>query len=226
MAKLSKRVIAYQGDVSQLQVGIENEGWSTLKPVLSFSSRSSRTHLPRPSLRLPRKLAMKADIDAPNDVNFKIYRPTFDLGLGCFGHLVKVTDYHLIETVKELRHGNDVCTDEEWIGFRPGGSCEDEEDCSTDALDEGGYHDSVSRISGGQDLLKELDDLEAARPKPGKRQVVIPGNRAGIWEKLEFGASKLSFDSWVDEIAALEASSSMPKGTRYYKVNDLGDSAI
>ncbi|KAI0450767.1 hypothetical protein F5B21DRAFT_507851 [Xylaria acuta] len=122
------------------------------------------------------------------------------------------TDHHQIKTAKEL--------------LRLGGSCKDEEDCYIDVFDEGEYHNPGSRISGGQDLLRELDDLEAARPKPGKRRVIVPGNREGIWETPYFGAVKSDFDSWVDEVAALEASASMPKGTRYYKVKDPGDSTI
>ncbi|KAI0864556.1 hypothetical protein F4860DRAFT_510888 [Xylaria cubensis] len=219
MAKSEERHIAYQDDLLCLQVDIENEGWSSLKPVPSLSSsRSSRTHLPHPLSPLSCAVTT-AEIDAPNNVNSKISRPTFDLSL-CFGHLSQATDCRPIEIAKELIHGNHICSDEVWIGYRLKDSGEDEEDCYTHSFDEAGYH-PASHISGGQDLLKELDDLEAAQPKPEKRQAMIPGNREGIWKNPELGASELHFDSWVDEIAALEASASMPKGTRYYKVKDV-----
>ncbi|KAI0553889.1 hypothetical protein F4679DRAFT_528693 [Xylaria curta] len=224
MAKSEERYIEDQGDLLYLQITIENEGWSSLKPLLSLSSsRSSRNYFLRP---LPPLLCAitTAEIDAPYDVESDISKSTFDLGLGCFGHLSQVTDYRLAEIEKELIHGNHICSDESWIGFRPEDSGDDE-DCYTHSFDEAGCH-PASHVSGGQDLLKELDDLEAARPKPEKRQAVIPGNREGIWEKLELGASELHFDFWVDEIAALEASASMPKGTRYYKVKDVGDCHI
>ncbi|KAI1741777.1 hypothetical protein F4680DRAFT_446781 [Xylaria scruposa] len=185
---------------------------------------SSRNHLLRP---LPPLLCAvtTAKIDAPHDVNSKISKPTFDRGWGYFDHLSQVTDYRLVEIAKELIHGNHNCSDEAWIGFQPEDSSGDDEDCYTHSFDGAGYH-PASHISGGQDFLKELDDLEAARPKSEKRQAAIPGNREGIWENLELEAFKLHFDSWVDEIAALEASASMPKGTRYYKVKDVGHLAI
>ncbi|KAI0441418.1 hypothetical protein F4803DRAFT_523344 [Xylaria telfairii] len=197
MATSSKHDITCEGESTHLHVTIENEGWSNLQPVSSFfTSRSSRSQFPHHLLRLPRIAITTNETDAPNDDKSKPH-PTFDLGLGCFGarpdELTKSADESLI--------GNQIRTDES--------SSEEDESYSDDS-------EPASRISGGSDLLVELDHLEAARPKPEKQRDVMPGDREGIWEAS--APAKLNFDSWIDEIAALEASDSMPKGTRYYKV--------
>ncbi|KAI8950290.1 hypothetical protein F4801DRAFT_549870 [Xylaria longipes] len=234
MTKSLERGIESEGEVSCLQVMVENEEWPNLQPVLSFSSSEyAQTQLSLPSLPLPRREGVIKGIDTCKDINARLPNSAFDRSKvidACCDELDVTsplsTDYCQIKTTQEILHGKQVCVNAECINLQPGGSYENGEDCYTDVSGEGEYHNPASRISGGQDLLEELDDLEAARPKPEKRRVVIPGNREGIWEALDFGAVESSFDSWVDEVAALEASASMPKGTRYYKVRDLRDSTI
>ncbi|KAJ2988451.1 hypothetical protein NUW58_g3968 [Xylaria curta] len=170
---------------------------------------------------------------ALNDAKLTLSNPTFDLGLGCFGHLLEMadsgrkepaivqwlrTDDGQTKTAQELLHGNHIRedagrTDNQTVKS----SSEEERSHSANVSDEGQSCDTANRIFGGEDLLEELDNLEAARPKPETQQG-MPGNREDIWEKLDFGTLTSEFDSWVDEVAALEASASMPKGTRYYTV--------
>ncbi|KAH8164081.1 hypothetical protein CIB48_g4172 [Xylaria polymorpha] len=212
MTNSSKQDITYEGESPSLHVTVENEGWSNLQPVLSFSasrsSRSSRSQLPHPLLRLPRVATTTHETDALNDVKS---RPTFDLGLGCFGDPLPDARPDELTSADESLNGNQTRTNESQIGA----SYEDEEESYSDDSD------PASRISGGSDLLRDLDNLEAARPKPEK-QAVMPGDKEGIWRTPN--PVKLNFDSWIDEIAALEESDSMPKGTRYYKVEGSGDS--
>lgn len=73
------------------------------------------------------------------DVRIRFPSPTFDLGLGCFGHPSKVvdtgrgelsagtlwwTDYYQIKTAQELFEGKQVWGDNEWIDFLTRGCCE------------------------------------------------------------------------------------------------------
>ncbi|KAI3320324.1 hypothetical protein HD806DRAFT_547514 [Xylariaceae sp. AK1471] len=231
MAESSEQVITYGGEGIQLQVIVDNAGWSSLKPVLGFSSRSSRTHTPTP-LDLPRTGYITEAMGTLKAVKIRLSTPTFDVGLGCFGNPSKLVetgrgeldrlwwaDHKQLKVAQELIDGRRIWGDEEWIDFQL--EAREEEDSSdsdvSNTLERSVYQ---RRTLGGQDLLEELDDLEAARPTVEKRQISIPGNREGIWEQPDFGASTQQFDDWVDEVAALEALASMPEGTRYYKVND------
>jgi hypothetical protein len=169
----------------------------------------------------------------------KLFAPSFDLGLGCFGHPSKLVetgrgeldrlwwaDHEQIKAAQEPIDGRETWGDEEWIDFLLGARAEEDSSDSDvpNTLEHSVYQ---RRILGGQDHLEELDDLEAARPKVDEREISIPGNREGIWDQLDFSVPSSSsrqqheqFDNWMDEVAALEASVSMPEGTRYYKVND------
>ncbi|KAI1265378.1 hypothetical protein F5Y18DRAFT_386337 [Xylariaceae sp. FL1019] len=75
---------------------------------------------------------------------------------------------------------------------------------------------------GGQDFLAKLDDLEAARPNLTRETTIMPGDRNGIWEQPNFHQHRpvRRFDNWVDEADSLEATASMPEGTRFYKVKE------
>ncbi|KAI1821306.1 hypothetical protein F4861DRAFT_475877 [Xylaria intraflava] len=235
MGESHREVISYDGEGLYVQVIRENEGWSILKPILSFSSVPSRAHRPA-SLRPSRTGVVIEDMGYLN-VKLRLSAPTFDLGLGCFGHPSKIvdtgrgeanrdmlqwTDSYQIKMAWDLFSGKAIWSDDEWIDFQLGGSHGEYDASCTDVLDEGAYPILENRISGGQDLLEELDGLEAARPKQKNRRITIPGNREDIWEQPTFSTVvvKQHFEDWIDEVADLEASVSMPEGTRYYKVDD------
>lgn len=146
------------------------------------------------------------------------------------------TDYRQIRTAQELFDGK-VWGDDEWIDFQMKGALEEEGESSTDVSSvsdeedkeppssfdipiETDYRETVNCSPGSRDLLATLDVLEAARPKCGKKQITIPGDREGIWDQMSFQCATSKPDNWVDEVEALESSASMPEGTRYYQVND------
>ncbi|KAI0907644.1 hypothetical protein F4824DRAFT_152677 [Ustulina deusta] len=238
MAESLEQTTSCDSDRPTLQVTLENEGWSILKPVLGYSSsRSSRTHRP-PPLQLTRTGAVTEDLGAHEDVELMLLDHTFDLGLGCFGQPSMVdndgydelapwwTGYDQVKIAQETFDGRRVHGYEE-IDLSEG-SCEEERESDTDVPDEGEDNGSASSILGGQEFLEELDNLEAARPKPEKRHITIPGgDREGIWEKPSFPVTTPGRHAdWIDEVAELEALVSMPEGTRYYKVNDPGESTF
>ncbi|KAI1118216.1 hypothetical protein F5Y14DRAFT_447097 [Nemania sp. NC0429] len=137
MANSFSRLITYDGDNIDLQVVIDNEGWSDLKPVLGYSSlRSSRC--PRPlTIQVPSEGVITEDMVTFKfkQVQIRLSSPTFDLGLGCFGHPTKI-----VETGRgELTEGPGWWT----------------------------IHHKTARndISSGQSLLGRSGDLEATPPK-------------------------------------------------------------
>ncbi|KAI8626435.1 hypothetical protein F5Y19DRAFT_488259 [Xylariaceae sp. FL1651] len=100
-------------------------------------------------------------------------------------------------------------------------SSEEEQDYFS-AISHASYFPSTteSRFPGVKDFLEELNDLEAARPEESKQKITIPGDKAGIWDQPTLTVPKGQFEDWIDEVGALEASDTMPEGTRYYKVKE------
>ncbi|KAI2628275.1 hypothetical protein GGS21DRAFT_528515 [Xylaria nigripes] len=225
MAESLRQVESDNGEASYIHTIIENEGWSALQPILGFSSStaSSRARCP-PSLSLQRTEVVTEDMKSPSDLRPGVSAPAFDHGLGCFGYPYKVVETGQSEPMSDSLCRADTSqiktTQELFDGKGTWG-----DDCSSPMLEEGECPVWEDRIYGGQDLLEELDDLEAARPKQEK-EIVIPGNRDDIWERpnLRTVNQDQLFGDWIDEVAALEASVSMPQGTRYYTVNDPTES--
>ncbi|KAI1814887.1 hypothetical protein GGS20DRAFT_546253 [Poronia punctata] len=213
------------------EVRVDNNGWSTPKLILRFSSSKSLRASPPAPISVPRDtVEMSVDVTSQIAVGVKARHPTFDLGLGCFGSTQKLVDtcegeYALlppadIRLAKDLSDGNMKWGDDEWLDFQFGQKVEDSSDsvmtCGTEATD---------RDFDSDDHLDELDKLEAARPESEVLlQDCMPGNREGIWDS-QVPAGKLvpnPYDSWVEEMADFEEAVSMPEGTRYYKVNGVG----
>ncbi|KAI0425984.1 hypothetical protein F5Y09DRAFT_320347 [Xylaria sp. FL1042] len=200
---------------SDPQIPSGNEAQSVLKPILGFSSSRSLAHRPSP-LQLPRTGVIKEDTGPYKNIEIRLSDPTYDLGLGNFGWLLRGDDsvYDDIDLQSEASCGEE--------------SCEEMKDIDANMPEEGDDDGSAGEVPDGQEFLDGLDSLEAARPKPSKRQITIPGNRESIWEKPNCLASPpvAIYSGWVDEIAELEASVSMPPGTRYYKVDDSAEADV
>ncbi|GAP87048.1 hypothetical protein SAMD00023353_2500950 [Rosellinia necatrix] len=269
MGKSLDQVIEDDGEGLSLQGAVDNKGWSNPRPTLSFSSRRARRP---PPLQLSSTRAIIEGTGTPKNVKprRRLPEPASDLGLGYVGGPSQIaeaghgertngtlrrTDYHRTKTAQELLDGG-VWSDGEGPGFQTKGSPDEESDSSADVSDEGECYESacesMSDDSSQQALLEELDNLEAARPRPEEERprpeeerprpeeerprpeeerprpeeerITIPGGREDIWEKPDFGHVSPAFDSWADEAAALEESASMPDGTRYYQVKDSEES--
>ncbi|KAI1430591.1 hypothetical protein GGR50DRAFT_698850 [Xylaria sp. CBS 124048] len=236
MGESFQQVMSHDGDGLYVQATGEKEGWSSQEPVVGLSSSvSSRTRRLR-SLHSPTETKPK-DMESRKDVKLGPPASISDLGLDCTGPLSDVvdadrgeltssrlplTDSHQIEKVCALFNEKKILRDHEWIDFQSKRFPGEFPDCRTDIRDKGERPVPENDIHRGQDILGELDDLEAARPKRSERNFTIPGNRDGIWEQPKIFAvtQEQEFPDWIDEVAALEASVSMPEGTRYYKVND------
>ncbi|KAI0483891.1 hypothetical protein F4859DRAFT_417451 [Xylaria cf. heliscus] len=210
MFKPSEQDISYEGEALRLQVSNENNDSPNPQPVLSFSSsRSSRTQPPHLSLSPPCIATTTQDTDTLEGVKSSGSKSTY---LGRFTSKRSETAFD-VDISGEEDYEEEDCEEED---------CEEEdyeeEDYEEEEYDDGDYEegDYDEADYDQDDLLEVLDGLEAAWPKPEKRQDLIPGNREAIWDMPD----QLRFDSWVDEVAALEASISMPEGTRYYKAKD------
>ncbi|KAI1422577.1 hypothetical protein F5Y12DRAFT_612023 [Xylaria sp. FL1777] len=220
MADFSEQVPSSDSNRPTLQVGLENEGGSVLKPIQGFSSsRPDGPNLPSP-LQLPHTGAIMED---------SLSDPTFDLGLGCFGKLSRADDvahelapwwsgYDQAKIAPEFFDGRQV------HGFEDIDLQSEEGNPDTDVSDDSENNESAKRISGGSEFLEELDNLEAARPKPKKRRhIPIP---EGVWDKPNFPVpAAREHSDWIDEIAQLEESVSTTRGTRYYTVSESDESS-
>ncbi|KAI1271558.1 hypothetical protein F5Y07DRAFT_382617 [Xylaria sp. FL0933] len=228
------------------QISLENEAQSVLKPILRFSSSRPSARHP-PSLQLSRTKVVDVDMGAHKGIKISPSEPTYDLGLGQFGpsrvddspvdELAPWWASYQVKIRREFLNGGRVdgfedidlqseAAYEEEVSCEEEKPCEDIEDLGKANMSDEGYETGpTSVISDGQEFLDGLDNLEAARPKPSKRrQMTIPGNRENIWENPHVLASPLaSYSGWIDEIANLEASLSLPPGTRYYKVDDQAE---
>ncbi|KAI0102264.1 hypothetical protein GGR51DRAFT_527640 [Nemania sp. FL0031] len=143
MDRSLEQAITYNGEGICLQVNVDKQKWSGLKPITGFfSSRSARTHLSPLLVQSPRTGVITEDMGTLKDVQLSLSNPAFDLGLGCFGHPSKVvdagrgeltcgplwwTDYYQIKIARELFEGKRIWGDDEWIDFQSGGCCEDED---------------------------------------------------------------------------------------------------
>lgn len=227
MTESQEPVITYKGDEIQLELTINNAGWSDPKPFLSFeSSRSSPNSVPTP-LNIPRVGEMTEDTMTPRAIKIDLSMPTFDLGLGNFGGPSKQVETGRGEiSVKELKEFHDSVhqgwEDEESTSEYSDGASSNASQSST--LKNSTYG---RRLLEAGDLLEQLDYLEAARPELPERQS-MPGGREDIWEEIDLGSPSSSqpqrFDNWIDEVVALEEWATMPEGTRYYKSNTRRDS--
>ncbi|KAI1129723.1 hypothetical protein F5Y10DRAFT_237848 [Nemania abortiva] len=136
-----EQAITYNGEGIGLQVNVENVR-SDLKPIIGFfSSRSARGYLRPLLVRGPHTGVVVEDMGTLKDVKLSLSNPSFDLGLGGFGHPSKVvdtgrgelttgplwfTDYCQIKIAQELFEGKRVWGDAEWIDFQSGACCEEE----------------------------------------------------------------------------------------------------
>ncbi|KAI1356206.1 hypothetical protein F5Y01DRAFT_268902 [Xylaria sp. FL0043] len=226
------------------QILLENEAQSVLKPILRFSSSRPSARHP-PPLQLSRTKFVDEDTEAHKGIAISPSEPTYDLGLGQFGpsrvddspvdELAPWWASYQVKIRREFLNGGRVdgfedidlqseAAYEEEVSCEEEKPCEDMEELSKANMSDEGYETGISE---GQEFLDGLDNLEAARPKPSKRrQMTIPGNRENIWANPHVLASPCplaSYSGWIDEIADLEASVSLPPGTRYYKVDDQAD---
>jgi hypothetical protein len=231
------QVITYDGEGLKPEVTVEDAGWSkTLKPVLGFSTSRS---LRRASCPAPVKIALTGEmienVGALKAVKVRLPLPTFDLGLGCFGCPSKLintgrgehdglwlADALQLEVAQKLFEGKMTWSDDEWVDFQLQAWLEEEStnsstshsDVSTSTY---AASSTPSRTFGCKELLEELDDLEAARSDPGEQENST--SREGAWRsgsQISRQSPPEAFDNWIDAIAALEESVSMPAGTRYY----------
>ncbi|KAF2965341.1 hypothetical protein GQX73_g8222 [Xylaria multiplex] len=177
MKESLEQMISCDNDQLCLEVLVENEGWSNLKPIIGFaSSRSSRTHRPFPS-----RFYHAGVLPELEDNKLELSEPAFDLGLGCFSQLSRVvgqddpilwwTNYHEIKIAQEVFDGSRI------YGF-------EEIDLDTK---QGGYYGSANSTPGSREFVEKVDNLEVARPRLEKRHTVIPSDSEGIWEKANFG---------------------------------------
>ncbi|CAJ2505105.1 Uu.00g124990.m01.CDS01 [Anthostomella pinea] len=115
------------------------------------------------------------------------------------------------------------------IGYDPGFGCSIHGKEIVHPIDDIQSSDSESsepeptterRCSGAEDLLGQLDNLEAARGEELVSPQTMPGNCEGIWDEVDFTSrgTARQYDDWMDEADDLEATATMPGGTRYYRV--------
>lgn len=192
MTDSPRQVLTYDGEGTCLNLEVENEGWSTLKPASGFASaRYTQSQSPF-SLRLTRTHTgfLVDDLGTFKDVRVNLSNPTFDLGLGCFGNPSRVvetgrgelvnetlwwTDYSQIRTAQELFNGK-VWGDDEWINFQMEGAFKEVDDSSTD----GEYSTDASGMSDEEDkgpppsfdIPTETDYRESGNRSPGSRDLL------------------------------------------------------
>ncbi|KAI0966142.1 hypothetical protein F4678DRAFT_484375 [Xylaria arbuscula] len=198
-----------------LHISLENRGWSTLKPILWFSSSRSSRHRPSP-LQLLHRGATTEDIEAPNSAEFALSGPTFDLGLGGFGPRREAPwwpSYHQGNIACEFFDGSRVDSYDD-IDLCSEADIDEVSDYSTDISED---NEAANSEFNDHKFFEDLDDLEAAWPKLEERQILIPGNREGIWDQPNFpvASSGKSYD-WIEEVAEMEDSVSMLNGVREF----------
>jgi len=137
-----------------------------------------------------------------------------------------LTDALQLEVAQKLFDGKMMWSDDEWLDFQLQTGLEEEStdsnmSYSTSSTGTLAASRTSSRTFGCKELLDELDDLEAARSEPGEQEDSMSDEKAGGSGSQSSCQSPLeTFNNWIDEVAALEESASMPPGTRYYKVKD------
>ncbi|KAI1310753.1 hypothetical protein F5Y03DRAFT_403082 [Xylaria venustula] len=225
MAVSLKQFISCGGDRPILNVTSANEGWSILKPILWFSSSRPSRHRPSP-LQLPHRVAITEDKEAPKDAAPCPSSSAFDLGLGGFSPSSRAdgapwwASYHQGKIAREFFAGSQVDGYDD-IDLHSEAAVDELSDYSTDICED---NEAANSIDDDHEFFEDLDDLEAARPKSEKPQTIIPGNREGIWDQPNFAvASSGKYSDWIEEVADMEDSVSMPDGARFYQVDDSGE---
>ncbi|KAI0022822.1 hypothetical protein F4780DRAFT_777286 [Xylariomycetidae sp. FL0641] len=232
---MDSKEIRYDGSGMELVVETVNGGWKRFDKSLPVNSFSGHRGKAPKALDLVKEGEIQEDPVRLVAVKVSLAAPSFDPGLGCFGNALKVVEtgkgelanlWYLdaleVSAAKDLQSGELTWDTGDWLhsqrraqkGYKGESLLEGSDPSDTSESSE----EDVRQELMADSFLGRLDNLESAEPKVTKVQT-MPGDREGIWDDPDPTpqAPQKEYEDWVEAADDVEASASLPAGTRFYK---------
>ncbi|KAI1086977.1 hypothetical protein F5B19DRAFT_477173 [Rostrohypoxylon terebratum] len=231
LESLDIKTVHYDDQDVELEVSIDNEGWSASDDLEVSKFQSHQAQVPQPlSIH---DVVVVEELSFLHRLTMKLSHPGLDCGLGCFGNLSKITetgkkecddlywfDFHEILAARELFDRIQIWDDDEWIDFirltQTDGVMKTEEQlvefhaAEVEIPEDVEYVHTRPHNSDADRFLAILDDMESALEEEEYESRTIPTSiKYPRWILRRFR-------DWIEEADFIEANVTAPSGSRYY----------
>ncbi|KAI1440894.1 hypothetical protein F5Y02DRAFT_431663 [Annulohypoxylon stygium] len=231
---LDIKTVYYDEQDVELEVSIEDEGWSTVDDLEVSTFHDRRAQVPQP-LSIHDDTVVE-ELSFLHRLTMKLSHPGLDWGLGCFGNLSKITEtgkkeyddlywFDLLEilTAKELFDGTKTWDDDDWIDFilstQKHGELKTEEQLAefhkplTEIPEDVEHVHSRPCNPDSDRFLAILDNMESAVDEKYEERTI------STWAEYPRWILR-NFRDWIEEADFIEANVTAPSGSRYYTASN------